>query len=110
MTLVDSLQMSTHIRVEHANNHCQLLVGKLCDLWKNEELCDVTIESKDGILFKAHRVVLSASSKALSVLFSGQYAEGKQIESGSPVHLEVPSTVLKAAFQGTLGKHSEMQW
>eukprot|EP00438_Fugacium_kawagutii_P002600 Skav201320 [mRNA] locus=scaffold500:32113:35833:- [translate_table: standard] len=66
-------------------------------------LCDVVIKSDDGREHFAHRNVLSAASKPMKNLLSGDFIEGTQMKSGQPVHIAASGNVVSAMIDHIYG-------
>lgn len=47
------------------------LTPQLPELWQQQELCDVTLISADKQQFRAHKIILAASSRYFQALFVG---------------------------------------
>lgn len=68
-------------------------VASLAELWRAQQLIDVHIQSADGALLGAHRIVLAASSGFFRALFCGAgqaMREGTTVNSASSLVVELP--------------------
>ena len=63
-----------------ADSHKQDLTPELPELWRQGELCDVTLVSAQGQVFRAHKIILAAASRYFQALFVGG---GKHLLEGS---------------------------
>jgi hypothetical protein len=50
---------------------CSDLTPSLQSLWKEGQLCDLTLISSDNLSFEAHRIILAAASGYFRALFVG---------------------------------------
>lgn len=75
------------------------LFGRMRDFWKHGRFCDVTLQSREGREFQAHRIVLLAASEPFTALFGGHFSEGCQAAIGRPVELDVSESVLHAVLE-----------
>ena len=70
--------------VADATERSELLDG-LRRLWETGQLCDLTLQSRCGKTFQAHKIIVAAVSESLAALVSGRFAEGGQ----DPVPLDI---------------------
>lgn len=87
------------LEVESSGSDHLAFQSGLRNLWESGRLCDVHLESRDGIRLNAHRVVLSAMSKPLAALLGGDFVEGK----GEVVQLDCTASTLRYALQYVYG-------
>ena len=70
--------------VAETTERSELLDG-LPRLWETGQLCDLTLQSRCGKTFQAHKIIVAAVSESLAALVSGRFAEGGQ----DPVPLDM---------------------
>ena len=75
----------------HAENMAQLH-----KFWKESQLCDVTLRSRDGIEHRAHIAVLSASSSYFKAFAEWIFARRDQVQQGQPVEIAASDAVVSA--------------
>ena len=61
-----------------SSNNASVVLKGLQSLLDLEELCDVTLQTEDGISISAHRNVLSVGSPYFKAMFTGQLKERRK--------------------------------
>ena len=90
-----------------AQHHADL-TAQLRKFWRESQLCDVTLRSRDGIEHRAHIAVLSASSNFFKTLLSGSFLEGDQVQRGQPVEIAASDAAVFALLEYVYGGQPEV--
>jgi hypothetical protein len=82
-----------------ASSQQQDLTPELPELWRQGELCDVTLVSAQGQAFRAHKIILAAASRYFQALFVGG---GKHLLEGSRAGKDETRVELEAIDSASL--------
>ena len=86
-------QNSQKIGKGHA--HALQCLKRMEEFRANEVLCDVTLESSDGALFKVHKLVLASCSSYFQAMFTNEMRESRE----EKIKMALDSHVLKVLVE-----------
>ena len=89
-------------KISKGHFHALQCLNRMEEFRANEILCDVALESSDGILFKVHKVVLSSCSSYFQAMFTNEMRESREEKIKMALESNVLKVLVEFAYTGKM--------